>query len=110
MEGASKVYGAYALAEATPIPDAPINISAVRANSTSIKVSLTVVTGATGYEIWRATSVDGPFSLMGSSNNASYTNKNIVPGTLYYYKVRTFKSVAGKTVYSEWSIVVNAAT
>ena len=60
------------------------------------KVLLTwdAVEGAVSYKIYRATSKDGKYSLMYTTQNTAYINTNATPGVKYYYKV---VAVAEKT-------------
>ncbi|MEP7079832.1 MAG: PA14 domain-containing protein [Ginsengibacter sp.] len=54
----------------------------------------------TGFQIWRATSLNGTYSLVASPgiNATSYTDNTVVPG-IYYYKVRAKLN----TTYSAYS-------
>ena len=45
------------------------------------------ITGAKKYEVYRATSVDGKYSKIGTSTKLSYTDTKASVGTTYYYKV-----------------------
>ena len=75
-------------------PDA---ISSLAVNSfTKTQIVLSWVENATPaynekyFEIYRATQVGGPYTLI-AKNNANvvtYTDKNLIPNTSYYYKVR----------------------
>lgn len=55
------------------------------------------VKGAGSYDIYRATSPDGPFTKQGSVKGTSVTNVYIDHGTTYYYKVM---AVSARTVYA----------
>jgi len=66
------------------------------ASGTSIIISWTAVTGATGYYIYRSTSSYGTFSQVGTSTTTTYTNTGLSTSTTYYYKVAAYNS-AGTT-------------
>jgi len=63
------------------------------------------VPGAVKYEIYRATSKDGSYSLMYTTTATSYVNTLAVAGNAYYYKVRAIGSNSGAT--SAFSTVVS---
>lgn len=80
----------------------------VSASYTSLKLSWTAVTGATGYKVYRATSSTGTYAYRGATANLSYTNSNLTTGKYYYYKVVAYKTVNGVTTNSKSSAVVYA--
>ncbi len=108
-----KVYGRYSYAK--------------KAIAGAEKVSgLSVITGGThgylvqkwnerdqfkGYEIYRAESENGPFTLIKTVGNSKddylIINKdNTVTGNMtYWYKVRGYRVTGGKTYYGAWSAV-----
>ncbi len=96
-----------AYASATPVPSAA-TATATMASYNSIKVSWGSVSGASGYQLYRATSQNGKYSLIKTTTSKSYTNKSLKTGTTYYYKVRSYKTVSGKKVYGDYSTVVSA--
>lgn len=72
------------------------------------KVTWKKVSGATGYEVYRSTSKDGKYKKVKTIKNSktvSYKDKKVTSGKKYYYKVRTYKTVSGKKVYSNYSSV-----
>lgn len=77
----------------------------------SNKLSWNKVKGASGYEVLRATSKTGTYKLVKtitSGSTVSYTDKSLATGTTYYYKVRAYRTVDKKKVYSSYSSVVSA--
>lgn len=93
---------------AKPIPSVPVNFKAVRYSSTSIKLTWSLVNGASGYQIYRAASSTGTFSLIKTTTSLYYTNTGLVIGRTYYYKVIAYRIVRAAKVYSSWSAVVYA--
>lgn len=77
----------------------------------SNKLSWNKVKGASGYEVLRATSKTGTYKsvkTITSGSTVSYTDKSLATGTTYYYKVRAYRTVDKKKVYSSYSSVVSA--
>ena len=83
----------------TPKPSAPV--VKIGNSSTSGKPMLTwnAVSGATSYKVYRATSQNGTYSLLGTVTTTSYTNTGAKAGVTYYYKVKAVNS-AGESAYS----------
>ena len=77
----------------------------------SNKLSWNKVTGSSGYEVLRATSKTGTYKsvkTITSGSTVSYTDKSLATGTTYYYKVRAYRTVDKKKVYSSYSSIVSA--
>ena len=83
----------------TPKPSAPV--VKIGNSSTSGKPMLTwnAVSGATSYKVYRATSQNGTYSLLGTVTATSYTNTGAKAGVTYYYKVKAVNA-AGESAYS----------
>ncbi len=70
-------------------PSAPTGVSASDGASTaSVTVTWTASSGATSYQVFRATSSSGTKSQIGTATTTSYTDTTATPGTLYYYWVK----------------------
>lgn len=86
----------------------------VKASSSSYnsnKLSWNKVKGASGYEVLRATSKTGTYKLVKtitSGSTVSYTDTKLATGKTYYYKVRAYRTVDKKRVYSSYSSIVSA--
>ncbi|WP_419080364.1 hypothetical protein [Phascolarctobacterium succinatutens] len=78
-----------------------------KAKKGSITVSWTVKGNATladGFQVWKSTKKNSGFKKAITTKKQSYKNtKGLKKGTRYYYKVRAYKVVDGKNVYSDWS-------
>lgn len=87
-----------------------VTAKAASASYNSAKVSWSAMTGAEGYQIFRATFKDGTYSLKKtvSASTRSYTDTGLTTGKTYYYKVRGYKTVNGVKVYGEYSAVKSA--
>jgi len=94
-------------------PDAPAVpeiLSCYSKTQSAVKVTWTIVDGADGYELWRATTPDAAEedwqrakSIM-DGNTDRYTNQGLTVGQTYYYKVRAFVlDDDGERICSEFS-------
>ncbi|MBS4200530.1 InlB B-repeat-containing protein [Bacillus sp. FJAT-49732] len=102
-----KIYGAFSSIVSTkPLLSKPLKVSAKKMTSTSVKISWSKVSGATGYEVYRSTSKNGKASKLGTLKTISFINKSLSKNKAYYYKVRAYRTVNGKKVYSSDSIVI----
>ncbi len=70
------------------------------------------IPGAQGYVVMRSTASNGTYKKVRTAQgvtDTSWTDKSMVGGTTYYYKVRAFKQVDGKFVYGGFSPVKSAS-
>ena len=75
----------------------------VKASGSSIVVSWKAITGATGYEVTRATNDDDSYKKIADVSDLSYTDKNVKSGETYYYKVRAYYSNGTDKLYSSYN-------
>lgn len=73
-------------------PKAPSKPNAV-AGDAVVNLSWNSVSGATSYTVKRATTSGGPYTMLGTTAQAAYTDSNVVNGTTYYYVVSASNSV-----------------
>lgn len=60
-----------------------------------------------GYQIWKSTKKSSGYKKIGTTTKTTFTNtKDLKKGKTYYYKVRGYRKVAGKTYYTNWSAKV----
>ena len=83
----------------TPKPAAPVVKIGNSATSGKPQLMWNAVSGATSYKVYRATSQNGTYSLLGTVTTTSYTNTGAKAGTTYWYKVKAVNS-AGESAYS----------
>lgn len=85
-------------------------ISSVKKNS--VNVSWKKVSDISGYEVQYSTSSSfkKASTVKASSKAASVTVKKLGKNKKYYVRVRTYKKVSGKNIYSDWSSKVSART
>lgn len=86
-------------------------ISAVKSSaSRQITVSWEAVEGAVRYYVYRSAKANGNYELVGKTTKTSLTNKKLVSGQKYYYKVKAYRpNAVGADLYSKMS-VAQAAT
>jgi uncharacterized repeat protein (TIGR02543 family) len=101
-----KTYHHSAYKSAKAIPSTP-TVTLSKASTTSIKVAWTGVSGATRYQIFRATSATGTYSYQytASSTARSWVNTGLTAGKTYYYKVRAYHLEGTTKVYGKTSAV-----
>ncbi len=83
-----------------------VAISSVsRAGSGKLKITWKKVSGATGYQIYRSAQKNSGYRRIKnlSSKSSSYTNSKLKNGKRYYYKIRAYKRIDGKTYYGKFS-------
>ncbi len=73
---------------ATPqaVPPAPTNLVATPGNA-QVGLSWSASSGATSYNVKRATTSGGPYTTIASPTTTSYTDTGLTNGTTYYYVV-----------------------
>ena len=76
-----------------------------------LRLSWEPMSGVDGYQIYRATSKSGKYAKIATvkgASSATYTDIGRTCGTRYYYKLRAYKKIGGKTVYGKYSAVLSA--
>jgi len=101
-----RVYGAFSpIATAKPIPSTPI-VSGVSMSYNSVKISWPAVSGASAYQIYRATSATGSYVYLTTTTSLSYTNASLTTNATYYYKVRAYRTLTSGRLYGNYSSVI----
>lgn len=78
----------------------------LKAKKKQIKISWKRISGVSGYEIYRSDKKKRGYKKVRTAGKAaitSYTNKRLTRKKKYFYKVRAYKTVNGKKVYSSYS-------
>ena len=85
---------------ATPqaVPPAPTNLVATAGNA-QVGLSWSASSGATSYNVKRATTNGGPYTKIASPTTTSYTDTGVTNGTTYYYVVSAVNT-AGESANS----------
>ncbi|MDR1147030.1 MAG: fibronectin type III domain-containing protein [Spirochaetaceae bacterium] len=79
-----KSAAASAVAPAIPIPG---NFTATVETASSIRLSWSAVSGATGYKLYRALILGGDYSLIVTVPGSPYLNTGLSKGSSYHYKI-----------------------
>ncbi len=93
---------------AKPVPAKAAISSVKNSASKTAKITWEKVSGASGYEIYSATSKNGKYkkvTTIKKGGTVSYKNTKLKKGKTYYYKVRAYRTVNGKKVYGAYSSV-----
>lgn len=81
-------------------PSIPEDLAASSIGSTSASLSWSAVDGATSYDLYNSTSIDGVYSKFASSATNSYDWSGLTASTTYYVKVSAVNGV-GESALSE---------
>ncbi|MBP3702539.1 MAG: hypothetical protein J6I65_02020 [Lachnospiraceae bacterium] len=103
-----KYFGSYASIISRKAKPAKPTITLSKYSSKKIKISWKQKAGASGYVIYRATSKKGKYSkikTITSGKTVKYINTKRKKGKTYYYKMRTYRTVNGKKIYSAYSSI-----
>lgn len=76
-----------------------------------IKLTWDALKDVDGYQIYRATSKKGTYkkaATVKGDRDTTYIDTGLTCGKTYFYKVRAYKKISGKTVYSKLSSVMSA--
>ena len=76
-----------------------------------IKLTWEPLSGVDGYQIYRATTKTGTYTKVTTITDptrSTYINGSRTCGKTYYYKIRAYKKMNGKTVYSKYSSILSA--
>ena len=74
-----------------PNPTAPENLQAI-AGDAQVSLTWTTYLGATSYNVKRSATPGGPYSLVGTPTETSFTDSPLANGTPYYYVVSAVAS------------------
>lgn len=91
------------------IPAAPTNLGATAGNA-QVSLSWTGSTGATSYNVKRATVSGGPYTTVGTATSGSFTNTGLTNGTTYYYVVTAVNSAGESGNSNQASATPTAGT
>lgn len=95
-----------AIVHATPNLSKTSSLIASKVSKTSIKLTVKPVSGATGYVIYRATSLNGTYINIATTKSTTYTNTSLSKKRTYYYKVKAYRLMNNIKVYSGYSTII----
>ena len=87
------------------LPAAPKITAVTRKGATGAEFNITwdAVDGAEGYQVVRATSLNGTYNSFITTTRLTATDYQRTVGTMYYYKVRAYYKMNGVTYYGPYS-------
>lgn len=94
-------------------PNKVTNPKISTSTTSSLKITWEKEYGVTGYKIYRSTSKEGKYSYVATISNKSsntYTDKNLISGKTYYYKIRAYKTLDGENLYGSYSNIFSGKT
>ncbi len=94
--------------QATTVPGKVELLNSVEITDTSVGLSWGMVSGATGYSIYRKEVSAKDFTYVGDSTTITYLDTKLKPGTSYQYKVCAYR--VNNTFYGEASPVLDLST
>jgi fibronectin type 3 domain-containing protein len=101
-DGYTSVAVSNAVQVQTPVPAAPINLTAT-AGSAKVALSWSPSDGATGYNIYRGTASGGETLIKSGVTGTSFTNTNLTNGKTYFYEVTAVNSAGQSALSTEVS-------
>lgn len=102
----SNIYGNYSSVKAMGTKPQTPSIKLYAGNKKA-KVVWKKISGISGYEIYMSTSKNGTYQKVKTSGakNTAYLKTGLIKGKVYYFKLRSYRTVGGKKIYSSWSSV-----
>jgi fibronectin type 3 domain-containing protein len=91
---------------ATTLSGSLSTVSVTALSTSSIRVSWTAVTSATGYKVYRSASYSGEYSVVSGASavsGTSYDDTGLATNTTYYYKVSAIYADASESALSDYS-------
>lgn len=106
-DGSGKLYSDFSPKRSVKVALAKVKITKAKSlSSKRVQIVWKKVSGASGYEVYRAKTKNGKYKKVGmlsSGKKVSFTDKKVSRKKTYYYKVRAYKKVGGKRYYGEYS-------
>lgn len=90
-------------------PGAPTGLKVTSKTENTVSLSWTAVS-CDGYNIYRTDSISGSYALVGTVSANSYTDKNLLSGVKYTYKIKAYHHSDGNISTSDYSSTVSATT
>ena len=85
-------------------------IKKISSKNRKISLKWKKIKESNGYEIYRATKNNGKYNKVKTIKNAKtikYTTKKLTKNKKYYFKIRSYRKIDGKKIYSSWSKTKN---
>lgn len=107
--------GTYAYSQFSPeitviaSPGAPTGLKVTNKTESTVSLSWTATT-CDGYNIYRTDSISGSYALVGTVTSNSFTDKNLLSGVKYTYKITAYHNAGSNISSSNYSSTVSATT
>ena len=89
-------------------PNVPSGLVVTNSSSSEVTLGWSLVSGATGYKVYRATPNDSNYALIATVYTNSYKNTNLAPSTNYWYFVRAYNSYGTSVDSAHIKVTTNA--
>lgn len=99
-----------AASDSTVSVKTPTSFKASKNKETSIRLTWKKVSDASGYRIYKYNSSDKKWEKIKTLKDTEYTVKKLTAGTVYKFRVKAYKKVDGKTLWSEATSTLKTAT
>ncbi len=86
------------------------NLKAGTCTTKSINLTWSPVSGASGYQVYRANARNGKYRLLKNVSSVAFMNTTVTAGTEYFYKVRAYTYSGSKKTYGKFSGILRANT
>lgn len=83
-------------------------LTIVSRTTASVNLKYTKVTGADGYQIYRAQSKNGKYTKVKTTKELTFKDTDTTSTKVYYYKVRAYKKRTNSTDYGKFSEIKSA--
>ncbi|WP_167958720.1 CAP domain-containing protein [Anaerosporobacter faecicola] len=103
IAGTAQQQGEWKAKAAVTVAKPTLRIS--QRTATTVTISIGSTADARGYRIYRATSKDGSYTAIGDTTKLTYKDTGRKSTSKYYYKVRAYRVINGKKIYSAYSNV-----
>jgi len=80
-----------------PLPATPANLTAINGDTLMASLSCTAAAGAASYNVKRATTPGGPYTVIGSSVSTNYVDSTLTEKVNTYYYVVSAVNLAGES-------------
>lgn len=101
--GGQEYAGTYSAIQCYGFMGVPTKVNARTTSASRITVSWNAVSGAEGYVLYASTSQNGTYRYVAQTKNASIVTKPLRDTGLSFFKVRSFKTVNGSRIFSDYS-------
>ena len=92
------------------LPNQVEGLNIVNVSTNQIQLNWNIEDGMSGYELSRSTKSNGKYTVLTTKNVSEFTNTKLSANTIYYYRVRAYKTVGRTKVYGAYSEVVEVKT